>query len=195
MKKALWWLDRNFEPIIIAILFISMTLLVTLQVILRFVFQGGFSWGEELSRFIFVWLMFFGFSYATRNQRHIRINFFVNLFGDKFKKIIHILIDLIFFALLAILTKTTVNVAQSIVKYGDMAVTMKVSMNVIYGAGLVGYLLMNFRVLQGIIWKIKYFKEPFEKFENFAGVYSGANENCLVTKSILEKITIKEDVD
>lgn len=195
MKKIFCWLDKNFEPIIMATLFIIMTLIITVQVVLRFVFNGGFSWGEELARFIFVWLMFFGFSYATRNQRHIRINFFVGLFGEKVKKIMYIFVDLLFLGFLLILSMTAVNVTQSIVKYGDMAVTMKVSMNVVYSAGLVGFLLMSLRVIQGIIWKIRNFKAPFERFENFAGAYSGANENCLVTNSLREKMDLKEEIE
>ncbi len=75
MKKVLKWLDVNFEPLLIAVLFTALILLITIQVILRLSPLAGFSWGEEISRFMFVWLMYFSFSYATRNNRHIRVSF------------------------------------------------------------------------------------------------------------------------
>lgn len=35
MKKVLKWLDVNFEPLLIAVLFTALILLITIQVILR----------------------------------------------------------------------------------------------------------------------------------------------------------------
>ena len=47
MKKTLRWLDVNFEAILMVLFFSLMILLVTVQVVLRFIFKTGFSWGEE----------------------------------------------------------------------------------------------------------------------------------------------------
>lgn len=58
MKKFLRWLDINFEPLCMTVMFYLMSGLMVLQVILRFAFHTGFAWGEEVSRFIFVWLVF-----------------------------------------------------------------------------------------------------------------------------------------
>ena len=56
MKKFLRWLDINFEPLCMTVMIYLMSGLMVLQVILRFAFHTGFAWGEEVSRFIFVWL-------------------------------------------------------------------------------------------------------------------------------------------
>ncbi len=191
MKRAIQWLDKNFEPIIMSAVFYIMTLLIVMQVVLRFGFKSGFSWGEEVARFIFVWLMFFSFSYATRNQRHIRINALVDHIPIIAKRIIYVVVDVMFLVFVLFVAKAAVGVAESIIEYGDMAVTIKVSMNILYGAGLVGFVLMSIRLVQSIVWKLRHFRAPFEIFENYTGVYSGAYDMVLVTESILKEHKIE----
>lgn len=163
------------------VLFYAMTSLLTLQVILRFVFSTGFSWGEEVARFIFVWLMYFSIAYATRNQRHIRMAFFVQKFGDKGHKVFMIIADFIFLFFSVIVFYAAIHVVQSTFKYNDMAVTINVSLNIVYGAGALGFLLILLRVLQGIIWKIRHFGDELEVFENYSGKYTGADQMFLIT--------------
>ena len=65
MKRTLRWLDVNFEAILMVVFFSLMILLVTLQVVLRFVFKTGFSWGEEVARLLFVWMAFSSFALTS----------------------------------------------------------------------------------------------------------------------------------
>lgn len=178
VKNIFKWLDINFEPLCMAILFYAITGLVTLQVILRFVFATGFSWGEEVARFMFVWLMYFSIAYATRNQRHIRVAFVIQKFGDRGHKMFLILGDIIFLAFSVFVFLSLIRVCQSVIKYQDMAVTIHVSLNIVYGAGVVGFFLIIIRLIQSIIWKVKRFSEAMDVFENYAGKYSGAEAVC-----------------
>ncbi|GIO20265.1 hypothetical protein J18TS1_33650 [Oceanobacillus oncorhynchi subsp. incaldanensis] len=169
MKKVLPWLDKNFEPIIITFLFYMIVAIVTTQVILRFGFSSGFSWAEELSRFLFIWLMYFAFSYATRNNMHIKVSFVLDKLNEKFQKILLIVVDFLFIVFSLILFLASIRICQSIIAFGDKAVTMDISMNIVYGAGVVGFLLMIIRLLQQIIWKFINFKRPMEIFETYKG--------------------------
>ena len=182
VKNIFKWLDINFEPICMAVLFYAITGLVTLQVILRFVFATGFSWGEEVARFMFVWLMYFSIAYATRNQRHIRVAFVIQKFGDRGHKLFMILGDIIFLAFSVFVFLSSIRVCQSVIKYQDMAVTINVSLNIVYGAGVVGFLLIIIRLVQSVIWKVRKFGETMDIFENYAGVYSGAETVCFFPK-------------
>ncbi len=178
MKKIINWLDVNFEPILMALLFYAIVALLSVQIVLRFGFSKGLSWAEELSRYIFVWLMFFSFSYAVRNQRNIRISFFAQKFGEKVEKILYILSDFIFMGFIVVVFFAAINVCKSAIKYGDMAVTFKVSLNIVYGAGVTGFGLMIIRLVQSIVWKIKHFKSNFEVFDNYNGKYYKNNKIC-----------------
>lgn len=183
MRNILPWLDRNFEPLIIVFLFYSVVVLITMQVILRFGFDSGFAWSEEASRFIFIWLMYFCFSYATRNSSHIKISFFLDILSPKLKKVMMIIVDLLFLAFSVILLLSAIQICQSIFEYGDQAVTINISMNVVYGAGVIGFLLMTIRLVQRLIWKIKRFSDSVEVFENEGSYYTGADKLFLLPKN------------
>lgn len=75
MKRTLKWFDVNFEAILMVVFFTMMIALVTVQVVLRFIFKTGFSWGEEVARILFVWMSFSSFGYLTRGSRHVRVGF------------------------------------------------------------------------------------------------------------------------
>lgn len=182
-KKILNWLDINFEPLLMATLFYAITFLVTLQVILRFVFSSGFAWGEEVSRFMFVWLMYISIAYATRNQRHIKVAFLVNKFSEKVRKKVMILTDVLFLAFCVIIFYSTIRVCQTVFEFQDMAVTVNVSQNIVFGAGVLGFSLMVIRLIQSIWWKIKHFNSSLEVFENLAGMYTGADKICFLPES------------
>ena len=86
MKKLIKWLDVNFEAVLMVTFFTMMIILVTMQVVLRFVFKTGFSWGEEVARILFVWMSFSSFGYLTRNSRHVRVGFLVGKIKDTVQK-------------------------------------------------------------------------------------------------------------
>ncbi|MDO4288655.1 MAG: TRAP transporter small permease [Eubacterium sp.] len=176
MKKILKWLDVNFEPLLIAVLFAALILLITVQVILRFSPLAAFSWGEEISRFMFVWLMYFSFSYATRNNRHIRVSFFVKKTPENIQKIILFICDILFLIFAGFVLVACFNICRTASRFNDMATTIEISMNILYAAGVFGYILMVIRIAQGIIWKIKHWKDDVEIFENFGGEFTPDNK-------------------
>ena len=183
MKKVLRWMDINLEPLLSGILFYAIMILITIQVILRFVFKTGFDWGEELARYMFVWMMYFSFSYATRNNRHIRVSFFVDRFHDKGKKILTLICDILFLVLMGYCVAAAIITCWQTSKFQDMSVTLGVTMNVLYAAGIVGFGLMFIRLIQNIVWKLRHFKEDFEIFENANGKYTGAEEIFFIPES------------
>jgi C4-dicarboxylate transporter DctQ subunit len=64
----------SVERTFIVIALIMMTVVVFLQVVLRYVFDAGIPWAEELARYLMVWAGFLGGSLATRERRHIAID-------------------------------------------------------------------------------------------------------------------------
>ena len=50
-----------------------LVILLSVQILLRFAFGKTLSWSEEVSRFAFVWAVYFGFVLAARENKHIRV--------------------------------------------------------------------------------------------------------------------------
>ncbi|WP_028306736.1 TRAP transporter small permease [Desulfitibacter alkalitolerans] len=171
MKRFLYRLEANFEPFMMMTLFYSLLTLLIVQITLRKFAGGGLPWAEEISRFMFVWLMYFGISYATRNQRHIKVRYFIQLFKEKTQKYFAIAADLFFLLFTVVVFISVTGLVQDIAKFGDKAISANISMNFLYFAGLVGLVLITIRVIQSIIWKIMNLNQPMERFENVMGTY------------------------
>jgi TRAP-type C4-dicarboxylate transport system permease small subunit len=60
--------------IAVAILVVVLVAIVFTQVVLRFVFNGGFAWNEEASRFIFIWICFLAVASATNENSHMKLD-------------------------------------------------------------------------------------------------------------------------
>ncbi len=186
MKKALKWLDVNFEPVLIMVVFIIMTLLLTLQVILRFLFDEGFAWAEEFATFMFVWICFLGISYAFRNNRQITVAFIRDFLPEKARKILVLLIDFSMLAIMIIFLIGAISNVQNTAEFNDLAISIPITMNVAYAAALVGYSLSMLRIVQTIIWKIRRFNASFDLFFNRLGVYNNALDVCFMNKAVRE---------
>ncbi len=58
---------------------VAMVLIVTLSVILRFFFNTGIAWAEEVPRLMVGFFAFFALAMGVRDKSHISMDFFYNL--------------------------------------------------------------------------------------------------------------------
>lgn len=180
MKKFLKWMDVNFEPVCMLVLFYSMLILITLEVILRFIFSRGIAWSEEVSRYLFVWLIYFSISYACRNNRHIRVLVILKKFPEKIQKITMVISDVLFLTFTVFLlfaAKGVINYNSDVV---NRAITVNISINILYMAGFIGFILMSIRISQSIIWKLNHWSAPMKEYENFGGTFFKNDKICFV---------------
>ncbi len=79
------------EEAIISLLLVAMTLLVFVEVILRFGFGTGLSWGQELTLHLSAWFVLFGISYGLKVGAHINVDAFVRLFSPSVQRLLSLL--------------------------------------------------------------------------------------------------------
>jgi len=72
-------LNRTEEAVICLLLTLT-TLLVFVDVIMRFGFNTGFMWTQELTLHMSAWFVLFGASYGIKAGSHIGVDAFVKLF-------------------------------------------------------------------------------------------------------------------
>jgi len=76
--------DRVIRWIII-VLMLFMTVTVSLQIVFRYVLNVPLGWSEEVARFSFVWVSFFGASALMRVREHINVTVFVERFPPRLR--------------------------------------------------------------------------------------------------------------
>lgn len=91
----------NIEEYISTFLFIALIVLCFLQILFRFVFNFSLSWTEELSRYVFIALVYFAASLAVVRGAHVRVEVIDGFVKGKNKRILDSIIDLSFAAFMA----------------------------------------------------------------------------------------------
>jgi len=71
---------NRVEEAIICLLLVATTGLVFMDVVMRFGFNSGFIWSQELTLHMSAWFVLFGCSYGVKQGSHIGVDAFVNLF-------------------------------------------------------------------------------------------------------------------
>ncbi len=77
----------------VLLLLLGMFVVINLQIISREFFTA-FSWTEELSRYLLIWVSLFAATIAYRKGAHIAITFVVKSFRKKQRQIIKFIMDL-----------------------------------------------------------------------------------------------------
>jgi TRAP-type C4-dicarboxylate transport system permease small subunit len=93
MRDIIKKLLQEFEVTLSAV-FLSVTVLVVIvNVILRYLFDGGLYWAEEVSTSAFIWSVFIGASAAYRYKMHIGIDLITKLFPERARELVSIIIN------------------------------------------------------------------------------------------------------
>lgn len=78
MGRWLRLVERFFEPTVIVVSLGVVIVLLFADVVARFAFQTSVPWAGEVARFAFVYMIYFGISYAIRERRHLRVTLLVD---------------------------------------------------------------------------------------------------------------------
>src|SRR4030043_1911017 len=115
-----------------AILLICITLVVTMQIVCRYILQELPPWSEELSRYLFIWANFVGAGVALARSSHVSIYSLLARLPDsvrrKLESVVVILVTT--FALFLVYQGVVTAVAMK----GSYSITMRFSMAWVFAA-------------------------------------------------------------
>ncbi len=80
-------LIHKLEENIVALLLVAMTLLVFLEVVMRFGFNSGLIWIQEATLYTSAWFVLFGASYGVRIGAHIGVDVAVKLLPEPMRRV------------------------------------------------------------------------------------------------------------
>ena len=152
--KILKFLDEKLELSICIVLISLMTMLIFIQVVMRYIIGSSLAWSEELARYIFIWLIYLGIPYAAKKMKHIRIEAALKLFPRKLRPYIVLTGDIIFFAFSVVITVTAFSLVAKQTASGQHSPAMQLPMWIVYLAPAVGFALTSFRQMQVIIGRV-----------------------------------------
>jgi TRAP-type C4-dicarboxylate transport system permease small subunit len=94
MKKNLISIILNLPEYISAILVFTSTLMIFIEVILRYYFYSSLQVTDELSRVIFLWMILLGASVGVKSREHMDIRILTQYFNIKIRFIMDLISEL-----------------------------------------------------------------------------------------------------
>lgn len=85
----------NLEEIIASGFIILTTILVVINVFMRYFLRSGLYWSEEVATGSFVWAVFIGAVAGYKRGKHIGVDILVNLLPEKTQKVVVIIVDMV----------------------------------------------------------------------------------------------------
>lgn len=156
LKKLL---DQKLEEWFLVATMVVMVVLIFTQVITRYIFESSLSWSEEFARYVHIWQIWIGASFAIRKKEHIKVEAFKNLLNEKGRKIVELISLLLWFGLAVFLAIAGTDLITTMFSRGQFSPAMQMPMWVLYSAIPLGGLLMSIRLIQQIYFLFKPEKE------------------------------------
>lgn len=153
------YIDKYIEEIILVVLLALMSIIIGVQVFMRYVLKASLSWSEEIARYMFVWIVYIGISYGVKAGRHIKVDAALMLFSSKIKNYICLLSDLIFMFFAVTIVIYGIKTADKIFTLGQNSPAIGMPMGFLYLAPVVGFALVSFRLVQNILVRINSIKK------------------------------------
>jgi len=132
--------------VIIVICLVLMVLMVFGNVVMRYAFNSGITVSEELSRWLFLWLIFLGASIAVHEQCHMGSDMVMDKLPPKLQKIGTVVGQLLMLWVTFLIFKGSW--AQTAINWEVLAPVTEFSMAWVYSTGVVfsvgtGFMLLS----------------------------------------------------
>lgn len=139
------------EGFVLKYTIVVMTLVIFLQVIMRYVFNNSLSWSEEFATFCFMWVTWIGASNAVKKKSHIRILLLVKQLKGKYYHFAMMAIDIVWLVFTFYLVKYSLAMVKMSYFNHRISAALGLPMYIMYAAVVVGGVLMFIGLLGTIL--------------------------------------------
>jgi len=153
MKKHKY--RKPFEAYIAIFCFIILIILLSTQVFLRFVLNKNISWLEEVSRFFFVWAVYFGFILAANEDKHIRVIAHFNYLPKRIQIILLTISDLLWIVFNIVIIYKGFEYVFSMIEFPYYSQTTGINLLYIHLIVPIGFCLMTIRIIQNVVRRLR----------------------------------------
>lgn len=139
---------RNLERNLSWILLLSLTLMLTTQVIARYIFFTSISWIEEFSRIVFIWFIYLTISWIILQGRHIRVNAIEMVAPASWARPIALLADCLWMAFNLLMTYFGYLFVRSEIEVWSETDILQIPEAAVHSIIPIGFGLMSLRLAQ-----------------------------------------------
>lgn len=156
--KVLRVINNKLEEVFLVILMALAVIIVSAQIVTRFILKTPLPWSEELARYMFIWLVWVGAAFATKERKHIRIDVVVSRLPQIGQKACTIISTIIWIGFTIFMVYISAVLTSSVMTGGQTGTGSGIPMWIPYSAIPVGMALMLFRILQNCYYDLKALK-------------------------------------
>lgn len=119
-----------------------MVLLVFLNAVMRYLFDSGITWSEELSRYSFVWIVFLGAIVAFKDGAHIIVDLLISKFPKGLKKVSFLITNLLIIGIMVLFLNGLISIMD--MNQGVAAPASGIPRNTLYAVGVIASIAIIF---------------------------------------------------
>ena len=146
-KSVLQVLDK-IESYICQALLSFFVVVLFLQISLRVAFDIVIPWSEEISRYTFVWFVFFGAAYAARLSAHNRVTIQFKLLPKRVADYCMLFSDVIWITFNCVMVDKSLEVIRELGEFKFHSPALHWSMEYVYWIFPISFSLMTIRIIQ-----------------------------------------------
>ncbi|WP_240033937.1 TRAP transporter small permease [Planococcus salinus] len=132
---------KKCEDIFVGSAILAATIVLFVNIILRYFFSANTSWAEEFIRYAMIWIAFIGSSICFRRGIHVGIDLLMNYFSGKGRTALQIYINLVSLVFMFFLIKYGYDLVMFSVSTGQITPSLEIQTFWIYLAIPLGALL------------------------------------------------------
>ena len=117
---------NRLEDALSVILFLVMVLVVCWSVLCRYVLKIPFLQGEELARFLMIYIVYIGSSIGVKKWSHIGVEVFVDLLPEKVKKKVKICTECICALMFMVVFVLSIQMLIHLIETNQMTTTTRI---------------------------------------------------------------------
>lgn len=136
------------EEVLTSLCLALMVVLIGMQVFNRYVLANSLVWSEELGRYLFIWAVYIGCAYATKQRSHLGVTILQNFAPRWLKKPALLLADALTLVFCGFCIVWGIDMLRFLARTGQETPALEIPMYWVYLALPVGMLLMALRVAE-----------------------------------------------
>lgn len=152
--KVLKFIDEQFEKWFLIASLIVMVLVTFMQSVLRW-FNAATVWAEEFSRYVMLYQVWVGASYAVHEDAHIRITALIGKLSGGRRRGMDLVVLTLWLLFALWLTVEGCVLVGKIAAMGQVSSAMRIPMTIPYASVPIGGALMTVRLVQKIVERLR----------------------------------------